>query len=112
MLTLQHFALDDHVTIDTTPSATPSWLRMDSVTLSWLLSSLSVDLQATVCECGDTSRQVWLAIQDQFLGTYEARTLYINTQFCNYCHRMKTMYDDLRDLSAYIYDCTLILNLL
>jgi hypothetical protein len=56
MLTLQCFALNDHVTVDTAPSATPSWLRMDSVVLSWLLGSLSVDLQATVRERGGTAR--------------------------------------------------------
>jgi hypothetical protein len=77
MLMLQRFTLDDHVTIDTT-SATPSWLRMDNVMRLWLLGSLSVDLQATVRERGSTARQVWLAIEDQFLGNRKARTLYLN----------------------------------
>jgi hypothetical protein len=79
MLTLQRFALDDHVTVDTAPSGTPSWLRMDNVILSWLLSSLSVNLQATVCEHGGTTCQVWLAIEDQFLGKNKFRTLYLDT---------------------------------
>jgi uncharacterized membrane protein YgcG len=120
MLTLQRFALDDHFTVDTVPSTTPSWLRMDNVVLSWLLGSLSVDLQATVRERGGTARQVWLAIEDQFLGSHEARTLYLDTQFRNfvqgdlsvddYCRRMKTMYDDLRDLGAHIDDRTVVLK--
>jgi hypothetical protein len=44
MLTLQRFTLDDHITVNTAPSTTPSWLQMDSVVLSWLLGSLSVNL--------------------------------------------------------------------
>jgi hypothetical protein len=63
-MTLQRFALANYVTVDAAPSATPSWLRIDIVVLTWLLSSLTVDLQATVREKGDTARQVWLAIED------------------------------------------------
>jgi hypothetical protein len=44
MLTLQRFTLDDHITVNTAPSTTSSWLQMDSVVLSWLLGSLSVNL--------------------------------------------------------------------
>jgi hypothetical protein len=122
MLALQRFALDDHVTVDTAPSGTPSWLRMDNVILSWLLGSLSVNLQATICEHGGTTHQVWLAIEDQLLGNHKFRTLYLDTQFHNfvqgdlsiddYCRRMKTMYDDLRDLSVHIDNRTLVLKLL
>jgi hypothetical protein len=63
-MTLQRFALANYVTVDAAPSTTPSWLRIDIVVLTWLLSSLTVDLQATVREKGDTARQVWLAIED------------------------------------------------
>jgi hypothetical protein len=84
MLSLQRFTLNDHVTVDTAPSATPSWLRMDNVALSWLLGSLSIDLQVTVRERGGIARQVWLAIKDQFLGNREARTLYLDMQFHNF----------------------------
>jgi hypothetical protein len=42
MLTLQRFTLDDHVTVDTAPSATPGWLWMDNVVLSWRHRSLGL----------------------------------------------------------------------
>jgi hypothetical protein len=42
---------------------------MDNIVLSWLLSSLTVDHQATIHEHGGTTSQVWLAIEDRFLDT-------------------------------------------
>jgi hypothetical protein len=51
---------------------------MDNIVLSWVLGSLSIDLQATVHEHGGTARQVWLAIKDKFLGNHEAHTLYLD----------------------------------
>jgi uncharacterized membrane protein YgcG len=119
---LERYTLVDHFTAATAASATPSWWRMDSVVLLWILGTLTVDLQATIRERGVTTRQAWLAIEDQFLGNCEARIMYLDTQFCNfmhgdlsndhYCRRMKTMYDDLHDIGMHIDDCTLVLNLL
>jgi hypothetical protein len=40
--------------------------------LSWLFDTVTVDLHDIVCECGDTARQAWLAIEEQFLGNREA----------------------------------------
>ena len=56
MLTLQRYALDDHVTSDAAASGLPCWRRMDSVVLSWLIGTLTVDLQDSVRERGGTAR--------------------------------------------------------
>jgi hypothetical protein len=63
-----------------------------------------------------------LAIEEQFLGNHEARTLYLDTQFHNfiqgdlsidsYYRKMKAMVDDLSDLGAHVDDRTLVLNLM
>jgi len=46
---------------------TPSWLRLDSIVLSWILGTISLDLhdlvRNTLNACG-----IWLALEGQFLG--------------------------------------------
>jgi hypothetical protein len=45
VLTLRRYALDDHILDDPTPVVqTPSWQRLDSIVLSWILGTISVDL--------------------------------------------------------------------
>ena len=39
------------------------WLRLDSVALSWIFGTISLDLQDIVRTHGDTARQAWLALE-------------------------------------------------
>ena len=49
LLTLRRYALDDHVLLDTVGVAqTASWLRLDSIVLSWILETISLDLHDLV----------------------------------------------------------------
>lgn len=57
LLTLQRYALDDHVRVDVVPPLPPSWVHMDSVVLSWFISTLTVELQDIVHELEGTTRQ-------------------------------------------------------
>jgi hypothetical protein len=47
LLTLQRYALDDHISANARTLDDPHWHRMDSVVLSWLLGTITVDLQVT-----------------------------------------------------------------
>jgi hypothetical protein len=47
MMTLQHYTLDDHVSSDVPTLDDPHQCWMDSVVLSWLLDTITVDLQDT-----------------------------------------------------------------
>jgi hypothetical protein len=51
LLTLEQYALADHVLSTAPRPARPNWHRMDCVVLSWLFSTLTVELQDTVYCC-------------------------------------------------------------
>jgi hypothetical protein len=118
---LQRYALIKHVT-DDAPSNDPEWIRMDSVVLNWISNSISTDLHQVVRERGCTARHLWLAIENQFLGNREQRTLHLNAAFRTfvqgdlsvneYCRKFKAMADGLADLDAPVEDRILILNIL
>jgi hypothetical protein len=77
---LQRYALLEHIMEDT-PSTGPGWIRMDNVILNWISNSISTDLHQVVWERGCTARHLWLAIENQFLGNREHRTLHLDTAF-------------------------------
>jgi hypothetical protein len=118
---LQRYALLEHVT-DDTPSTDPGWIQMDSVVLNWISNSISADLHQVVRERGCTARHLWLAIENQFFGNREHRTLHLDVAFCTfvqddlsvnkYCRKFKAMTDSLTDLSAPVDDRILVLNIL
>jgi len=95
---------------------------MDSVVLSWLHGTITVELQDIIRDQADTARQAWLALEDQFLGNRDARALHLDAQFHlfsqgdlsvgEYCRQMKGLADSLRDLGEPVADRTLVLNLL
>ena len=62
LLTLQRYTLDDHVLTDRS-STTTSWFRMDSVVLSWILRTLTVELQDVIREAGGTAHLAWVALE-------------------------------------------------
>ncbi|XP_072147101.1 uncharacterized protein [Setaria viridis] len=124
LLILRRYALDDHVLTDTFPAArTATWRRLDSIVLSWILGTISLDLHDLVRGTPDTTaRQAWLALEGQFLGNAEARALRLDASFHTFvqgdlsvgefCRKMKTMADSLGDLGWAVEDRILVLNVL
>ena len=99
VLTLRRYALDDHILVDTSVVVqTPSWLRLDSVVLSWILGTISLDLHDLVCNSLD-ARRARLTLEGQFLGNAEAWALRLDASFRTFvqgdlsvgefCRRMK-----------------------
>jgi hypothetical protein len=81
LLTLCRYALDDQVLVDASVTAqTPSWLRLDSIVLSWIIGTISLNLHDLVRNTAD-ARQAWLALEGQFLGNTEARALWLDASF-------------------------------
>ena len=121
LLTLERYALTDHV-LCTVPRPACPWHRMDCVVLSWLFGTLTVELQDTVREHGGSARDAWIGIEEQFLGNRETRALYLDAEFRafvqgdllirDYCCKMKGMADALGDLGEVIPDRTLVLDVL
>jgi hypothetical protein len=77
---LQRYALIKHIT-DDAPSNDPGWIRMGSVVLNWISNSISTDLHQVVRERGCTAHHLWLAIENQFLGNREQRTIHLDVAF-------------------------------
>jgi hypothetical protein len=95
---------------------------MDCVVRSWLHGTISTDFAETVMGRGGSARAAWLAIEVQFLGNRETRTLHLDTQFrhfcqgdlsiTDYCRKFKSMADALVDLGEPVTDRTLVLNVI
>jgi hypothetical protein len=79
LLTLWRYALDDHVSSDAPTLDDPHWRRMDSVVLSWLLGTITADLQETTRGRVCTAQQLWVALEEQFLYNREVRALHLDT---------------------------------
>ena len=58
-----------------------AWLRLDSIAMSWIFGTISLDLQDIVRTHGGTTRQAWLAVEGQFLGVAEFRALQLDATF-------------------------------
>jgi hypothetical protein len=120
MMVLERYALLDHVDSDVASSTDPGWRRMDSVVLNWISNLITLELHQVVRECGATARHLWLAIENQFLGNREQRTLHLDAAFRNfvqgdliiseYCRKFKNMADALADLGSPVDDQILILH--
>ena len=123
LLALRRYALDDHVLVDSPIEAQDVvWLRLDSVAMSWIFGTISLDLQDLVRTHGGTARQAWLALEGQFIGNAEFRALQLDTNFRifeqgdlsvgEFCQQMKGMADALHDLGCPVSDRVLVLNIL
>ena len=98
------------------------WLRLDSVALSWIFGTISLNLQDIVRTHGGTARQAWLALEGQFLGNTEFHALQLDATFRTFeqgdlsvgefCRRMKGMADAFHDLRCPVPDRILVLNVL
>jgi len=96
---------------------------MDCVIKSWIIATLTNDLGEIIRAQGSTARHAWLAVESQFLGNREARSIQLETKFRNfvqgdllsitdYSPKLKKMADDLTALGEVITDRTLVLNLI
>ena len=76
LLALRRYALDNHVLLNMPIEVQDVvWLRLDSIAMSWIFGTISLDLQDLIRTHGGTARQAWVALERQFLGNAEFRTL-------------------------------------
>jgi hypothetical protein len=121
VLTLRRYALANHVLDDIVAPPSPAWSLMDTVVLSWLHDTITVELQDIIGDQANMGHQVWFALEEQFLENRDARALHLDAQFHQfsqgdlsvgeYCRQMKDLADSLHDLSEPVADRTLVLNL-
>jgi hypothetical protein len=68
LLTLGRYSLERHVLSNDVVPASADWVWMDCVVRTWLFGTISDKLAETVSEHRATARDIWLAIESQFLG--------------------------------------------
>jgi hypothetical protein len=62
LLTLGHYALDDHVPFDVVDPSV-YWARLDNIVLTWIPNTLSPKLHKIVQEPTETACQAWVVIE-------------------------------------------------
>jgi hypothetical protein len=122
LMALTRYSLIDHVLSDDAFTDNIAWTKIDAVVLYWLTNMIIVDLQEVVWERGHLARHLWLALENQFLGNHETRTLHLDAAFRNfvqgdlsvteYCRKFNSMAEALTDLGSPVDDRILALNIL
>jgi hypothetical protein len=84
LLILGKFSLRGHVMEDAPTPGSPDWDRMDCVVKSWIVATLTDDLGEIISAQGSTARHAWLAVELQFLGNREARSIHLERRFRNF----------------------------
>jgi hypothetical protein len=118
------FGLLQH--IDGTPAPQPAdsaWQMADYCVCSWIYGSVSdgvLDLARGATE--QNARQLWVAIETLFEANKAPRAIFLSHEFHSmtqgdssiddYCLRVKTTADALRDVGQPVPEATLVLNLL
>jgi hypothetical protein len=113
--------LDDHFLSDVTDISI-YWARLDSIAVTWILDTLSLELHEIIRLQIETARRVWLALEGQFLGNCVSHVLQLNARFHffkqddlnvnDYCRWKKGIADNLHAFGETITDHHLVLNLL
>jgi hypothetical protein len=123
LLALRSYALDAHVLSDTHAWARdPTWQRCDSIAMSWISGTISLDLQDIVRTPDPIACVMWLSLETQFLGNAQTRALQLDAELhtleqgdlsvSDYCGKMKSTADGLRDLGFTVPEHILVLNVL
>jgi hypothetical protein len=90
--------------------------------MSWIFGTISLDLQDIVRTLDPTARVMWLSLETQFLGNAQTRALQLDAELrtleqgvlsmSDYCGKMKSKTDGLRDLGFTVSEHILVLNIL
>jgi len=101
----------------------PAWDQADCCVRSWFFGSVDDSvLDLAMTDDNQTARDLWLAIEGLFRANRQSRAIFLSHDFhsmtqgdstiAEYCGRMKTLADALRDVGHPVQDSQLVLNLL
>ncbi|XP_015642384.1 uncharacterized protein [Oryza sativa Japonica Group] len=100
----------------------PAWEQADCCICSWIFGSVADNVLDLAMEPDQTARELSVAIEDMFHANKEPRAIFLSHQFHSmiqgdssindYCQKMKTAADALRDISHAVTESQLVLNLL
>jgi hypothetical protein len=105
LLALCRYALDDHI-LPNNVKTTVYWHHYDRLVLSWILDTLSIELQERVHKPLETAYHAWQSIEVEFLGNRWSCVLKLDERFRafkqgalsinEHCRKMKAMANELR----------------
>ena len=116
------FNLLPHVQSAVPTAGDPNWVQDDYTVKTWMYGSISTDLLAIVMEPNQSAYALWTRVESQFRDNKEARAVFLQTEFhsllqgsmsvSDYCQKIKTLTDSLRDVGYPVSDPTLVINTL
>ncbi|XP_060201094.1 uncharacterized protein LOC132629756 [Lycium barbarum] len=98
------------------------WSTLDATVLQWIYSTISNDLLTTILEPGATTMEAWDRLRDIFQDHQNSRVVMLEQEFSTtrmedfpnesaYCQRLKTIYDQLKNVGAPVSNSRLVLQL-
>ncbi|XP_073357811.1 uncharacterized protein [Aegilops tauschii subsp. strangulata] len=115
----------DHVdgTVDSRAKVDdPEWTAIDATIIQWFFTTISKDLFHTVVSAGDDTRAMWVKLNGLFTDNKLQCRIFLQQEFfdCHqdeqsiddYCRRLKTLADELRDIGAKVDDDLLLSTLI
>ncbi|KAL2926964.1 Retrovirus-related Pol polyprotein from transposon TNT 1-94 [Bienertia sinuspersici] len=101
----------------------PIWQNLDDIVHQWIYGIVSNDLLSNILNPDDSAMETWNRLERLFQVNKSARALQYDTQLSNvelenfpsvkeYCTRIKTLADNLRNVGSSISDAQMVLRLL
>ncbi|XP_021726598.1 uncharacterized protein LOC110693731 [Chenopodium quinoa] len=98
------------------------WSTLDATVLSWIYATISNDLLHTIIEPDATAMEAWNRLRDIFQDNKNSRVVTLEAEFSNtklehfpnvsaYCQRLKSLADQLKNVSAPVSDSRLVIQL-
>ncbi|XP_044950642.1 uncharacterized protein LOC123400991 [Hordeum vulgare subsp. vulgare] len=117
------FGLRDHIDAAAVPRPNEhAWQMADHTVVHWLYATISPELLDAVMQPEDTTLAVWLAVDELFRNNQLARAVYIDAEYhavvqgdltvMQYCTKLKTFVDQLRDLGQPVTESRQVFHLL
>ncbi|XP_062200158.1 uncharacterized protein LOC133902809 [Phragmites australis] len=119
---LQKFTLDDHICASSSSSPDAQWLHFDALVRSWLYAAVTPNLLAMVMDTSATAYTIWSRIEGLYRDNANTRAIYLEQEFhslmqgslsvADYCHKQKSLADELTVVGTLVLDRSLVLNTL
>lgn len=122
MAFLGKYGLLCHINGTEALNGSANWARQDYSVLSWIYSSIFVEIMDFILEPEQLALDAWMSIEELFHHNKESQTIFIEAEFqtlvqggmliTDYFNKLKTLIDALRDVGQPFSDKGQVLNML